>query len=110
MHAYIDPYSGKTKSMNHANKVEHRRRLEKLYGNAGDWYPCPVGWSAYAPFDWTNPGSTRAHADDAYLKRYYRSRYAKYARVMSNRKVRRTRNVPQHCGYRRVFDFWWEIY
>ena len=110
MHTYIDPFSGKRKSSNYVRKLDHRKRLKQLHDSAGDGYPCPVGWSAYAPFDWTNPGSPRAHADDAFLKRYYRSRYAKYARVQSNRKVRRTRNVPQHCGYRRVFDFWWEIY
>lgn len=108
-HTYIDPFSGKIKSLNHANMVNHRARLKRLYANIGDWYPRPVAWSEYAPFDWTNPGAPRPHADDAFLKRIYRSPYAKYARMRSNRKVRHAADVPPHCGYRRVYDFWWEI-
>lgn len=110
MHTYIDPFSGKRKSSNYARKVDHRNRLKRLHDSAGDGYPCPVAWSAFAPFDWTNPGSPRAHADDAFLKRFYRSPYAKYARTRSNRKVRRTTDVPQYGGYRRIYDFWWDIY
>ncbi len=109
-HRYIDPFSGKSKSMRHASNEAYKLKLKRLYDVAGWRYYSPVAWSAYAPFDRANPGSPRAHADDAFLKRYYRSHYAQYARVTANRKVRRTRNVPQYSGYRKVYDFWWEIY
>ena len=43
--------------------------------------------------------------------RYYVSGYpcAVYLRRQANRAVRRARNVPDGGGYKRVFDYWWEV-
>ena len=44
---YTDPYSGKRKSLRHANQCAHKRRLRALMRATGNWYPAPVGWSNY---------------------------------------------------------------
>ena len=46
-----------------------------------------------------------------YVKRLYRGSRSKFLKRRSNKKVRRyQREFPNHGGYRRVFDFWWELY
>ena len=41
--------------------------------------------------------------------RFYKSKRAKYLRNLSNRKVRRTKDIPNGGSYRRTFDYWWEL-
>ena len=82
--------------MNHQGSVERKRRLKKLsdltrhnYGGGGAWY---------------NEEKKR------YI-RYYRGSRSKYLKKLGNRRVRRDRTRVLNNGeYRKVFDFWWELY
>lgn len=82
--------------MSYRRSRERNRRLKKLYNESysfitGAWY-------------------------DEKKKRYRRSESSrksakhKYYRKISNRKVRRSKDVPNGGKYRRVFDYWWELY
>ena len=41
--------------------------------------------------------------------RFYKSKRGKYLRKLSNRKVRRTKYIPNGSSYKRNFDYWWEL-
>lgn len=46
-----------------------------------------------------------------YYKRYWRGSRSKYLKRQSNKKLRRYKHeVPSRGGYRKVFDFWWELW
>lgn len=36
--------------------------------------------------------------------------YAKYLRKVANRKVRRSKDCLKHGSYRKVYDYWWELF
>ena len=129
---YTDPYSGKRKSLRHANQCAHKRRLRALMRATGNWYPAPVGWSNYecttehwqhplAPAEgawivnyecttehWQHP---LAPAEGAWIVEYSRPRYYKQYRTMCNRKLRRRREVDCGSGawYRKATEFWWTV-
>ena len=44
--------------------------------------------------------------------RYYKSdyRHADYFRCLTNRTVRRTKDVASGGYYRRLFDYWWNLF
>lgn len=43
--------------------------------------------------------------------RYYRGKRSPLLKRQSNKKIRRDKdNIYQKNKYRRVFDFWWELY
>lgn len=82
--------------MSHRRSHENRRRLKKLatatskcFGG-GAWYDEDKG---------------------RYIRYYARggNGYTKWLRTVANRRVRRAKNVPQGGGYRRVYDYWWEV-
>mgnify|MGYP007070039828 CR=1 FL=1 len=45
-----------------------------------------------------------------YVRIYYASKYKKWLRVKANRKVRRTKDVPNISGYRKIYNYWWELF
>ncbi len=47
---------------------------------------------------------------DVYYKRDYVSSRRKWIRKRANKKVRKTNNVGNHGNYRRVYEFWWDIW
>ena len=82
--------------MSHRRSRETQLRLRKLASETSYWF----GSGAY--YD----------EDKGRYKRYYShggSGYPKWLRTVANRKVRRAKNVPQGGGYRRVYDYWWEL-
>ena len=82
--------------MSHRRSRETRRRLKKLsvssprYTPSGAWYDEDKG---------------------RYIRYYARGSHGctKWLRTVANRKVRRAKNVLQGGGYRRVYDYWWEL-
>ena len=46
-----------------------------------------------------------------FLKRYYRGKRSRYLKQQSNKKVRHYKGSIKNGGhYRRIFDYWWELY
>ena len=73
---------------------ETRRRLKKLSHEtcgiiAGAWYSEEKG---------------------RYIKTCDRSTRKGFLRRVANRRVRRARNVSGGRHYRRVYDYWWQLY
>lgn len=103
---YTDPYSGKRKSLRHANQCAHKRRLRALMRATGNWYPAPVGWSDYecTTEHWQHP---LAPAEGAWIIEYQRPRYYKQYRTMCNRRLRKMREVcwGDGVGYRKATEF-----
>jgi hypothetical protein len=107
---YIDPYSGKRKSMRHANQQRHKRRQIAMIDAVGRWYLAPVSWSEYDYSDlFWNP--SRGPAEGAYPVENSRPRCFKYYRTRCNRQLRRKKDVYWGNGnsYRRVTEFWWTV-
>lgn len=69
--------------MSHRRKMGDIKRLKK----ARSWYDESKG----------------------FWKRIYTPRIGKYLRKLSNRKVRRTKYIPNGSSYKRNFDYWWEL-
>ncbi len=83
--------------MSHRRSRETRRRFKKLADATSKWF----GSEAYYDED-----------RGRYVRYYARAGkgFPKYLRTVANRKVRRAKNVPQRGGgYRRVYDYQWEL-
>lgn len=52
------------------------------------------------------------HWDDpkSFLKRSYLSGRRKTAKLGTNHIIRHMENVPNYAGYRKSFDYWWELF
>lgn len=107
---YTDPYSGKRKSLRHANQRAQKRRQKALMSATGHGYMAPVGWSDYVLVggDWRH---SLAPAEGAWIIEYSRPRYYKQYRTMCNRKLRRRKEVECGSGawYRKATEFWWTV-
>ena len=82
--------------MSHKRKTEEKRRLRRLYDETKNSY----GAGAY--FDERKNRYVRYSVSG-------RGGRAKYLRMVGNRKVRRAKKTSDHGGYRKVFDYWWEL-
>ena len=82
--------------MSYHRSRETRRRLRKLSRNSPGYSPSGA---------WYNEEKGR------YIRFYARGSHGstKWLRTVANHKVRRAKNVPQGGGYRRVYDYWWEL-
>lgn len=82
--------------MSHRRSRENRRRLKKLAAATSKWFGSGASYDEERGF---------------YVRYYARggSGYPKWLRTVANRKVRRAKNVPQCGGYRRIYDYWWEL-
>ena len=80
--------------MGYRGSKERNRRLKKLSRITKGYY-CAA---------WYDEDKKR-------YVRYYRGKRSKYLKTRSNRNFRhdRTKDI-QNCGYRKTFDFWWELY
>ena len=95
------------KSNGYARKQSYKRHLANLADNARG-YPAGayrVGYDGW----WTDDIN-----ETKYIKRSYRgnhgSRRSRYLKNVGNRRVRRYKEfVPNRGGYKKVFDFWWEL-
>ena len=53
--------------------------------------------------------STRARKN-GHWKRWYLSGARKYASKESRRLIRRSADVPDNGGFKKVYDYWWDIF
>lgn len=85
--------------------VKYKERMKKLAKVCEDRWYAPV-----------YPVSSDGHyidnlEDMAYVKRVWRGSRSKYLKQQSNKKLRQYKgDVPNCSGYKKVFDFWWELY
>lgn len=83
--------------MSYHGSKERNRRLKKLYGETKTQY----GAGAY--YD----------EDKKRLIKYSprkNSGYAKYLRKVANRKVRRNKDNLKYGSYRKIYDYWCELF
>lgn len=74
-------------------KKEEKRRLRKLYEETFSKY---------------GPGAFWSDRKERYLRWYSNG---KELRTMANRRVRRKKNELYSKGlYRKIFDYWWELF
>lgn len=84
--------------MDYRGSQERNRRLKKLCDET----------------KYSSRGAGAYYDEDK--KRYIRyspcrnSGYAKYLRKVANRKVRRSKDCLKHGSYRKVYDYWWELF
>lgn len=108
MRTYIDPISGKTKSLAHNRKQIGKRKKEKLMKimtASNRRYMVPVYWSDF-DFDWST--QVPEPAEGAYIVRCYRPLYSRYEKTRSHRKARR--KGAHNTTYHKVGEYWWSMY
>ncbi len=84
--------------MGYHRSREQRRRLKKLYSKTG-------GFPGGAWYD-----EERDRYIRSYTSNHNHPGYSKYLRRVSNRRVRRTKHALQNGQYRKVYDYWYELY
>lgn len=83
---------------------KYKRKLRKLWKESTGW-----GSGAF-PVD-INGNYVRDDEEEfVRYKRQYNPRRAKYLRRIGNKKVRKGKDIPSRSGYRKVFDFCWELW
>ncbi len=99
------PYRRERTLNSYKRDVKYKERMKRLAKL------CEERW--YAP---VYPVSSDGHyvddmEDMAYVKRVWRGSRSKYLKQQSNKKFRQYKDdVPGRGGYKKVFDFWWELY
>lgn len=78
------------------------KRLAKLLHHS--WYHSPVSYR--------NRQHEYCDEDDAaYVSRNYHGKRGKYVKLYSNRRVRRhNKEIKSGGSYKRIYDYWWELY
>lgn len=78
---------------------KYKNYLKKLYKAKGHRYCSPV-YNRYV-----------SYSEKHYYKRFYRSKRSKKVKRYCNRQVRRyKKGVSNGNNYRRLTEFWWELY
>lgn len=80
--------------MSHKRKVGDKRRLRKTYRQTQN------SWLVGVYYD----------EDKDRLVRVYQGSMAKYFRRRTNKRLRKEETTLQHGKYRRIFDYWWELW
>lgn len=84
--------------MSYRRSRERNRRLRKLYRKTR---------FSYGRGAWFDNDKNR-------IIRYYPSTstgYTKYLRRLANRRVRRTKDLPRKGNYyKKLYDYWWELF
>ena len=95
------------KSNGYERKQNYKRHLAYIADYSNGYPPgaCRIGHDGW----WTDDIN-----ETKYIKRCYRgnhgSRRSKYLKNVGNRRVRRYKEfIPNRGGYKKVFDFWWEL-
>lgn len=100
------PYRRDRKLNHYDRDIKYKSRIKLLARNKlHTWYA-----PAY-PVD--ENGDYHGDVNTAtYFKREYRGSRSKYLKRQSNKKLRRYKGevFMRGGGYRKVFDFWWEMY
>lgn len=83
--------------MGYRGSRERNRRLKKLYNETKNEY----GAGAYYDED---KGRYVEYSPNR------KSGHTKYLRKLSNRKVRKSKDYLNHGAYRKMYDYWWELF
>lgn len=86
-------------------KQKYKRKLDNMVKN-NLWWPSPAIWvDKYG--HWTDK-----EEDKLYTKKYStRRKISKYLKNQSDRKVRRYKGILKSgCSYRKLYDYWWELW
>lgn len=107
-HRYVDPYSGKSKSLRYSRMKKGRKRLQRIrdYYKGSHTFPWPVVYDKYIPSEYNY---FYVPAPDARLKRNYRGKISKYLKAQCHRKARRRTEIYDST-YNKVSEFWWELW
>lgn len=85
-------------------KKREQKHLDYLF-KVNFW---SAGWSNWGRDAVTGRSEKR---EPGYYKKYYAPPRAKYLRKVSNKQVRRyKKGIKNGAMYRRIFDYWWELY
>ena len=105
---FKDLYSQKIKSTRYLRKRRQKRKEAKLIEQCRS-YINGYGWSDY---DFIGYGIISKPAENAYVKRYYRGKRSDYLKKVCNRKFRKNKTEYRNKSniYRKVNEFWWELY
>lgn len=90
--------------MLHKN-IPYRRRAERRYKKKLKFL--------YERIPYFPSGAYKVEKDGkTYYRRYYRGKASSYLKRLSSKRNRRhtLESVNQRAYYRRVFDYWWELY
>lgn len=82
--------------MSYRRSCEEKQRIAKLYKKTKHKYGRGVYYDR----------NKERHV------RYYISKRGrgKWLRRQSNKKVRKSQRLPIFCAYRRMYDYWWELF
>jgi len=81
--------------MSHKRKTEDKHRLKKLYEETKNYYGAGV---------WFNKDKNR------YIRYSCHSKGLKrYCKKVIRRRIKNIEVSPKGNGYRRIFDYWWEL-
>lgn len=76
-----------SKSNSYWRNIYEKKKLNKLYSKANE----------------------KIHNKDLYKKRQYYEK-AKYHKKASNKKVRQTTDIPNGNQYKKVYEYWWNMF
>ena len=82
--------------MSYRRSQQENQRIKKLYAQTKHKY----GRGVYYDKD-----------KERYVRYYISKRgRGKWLRRQSNKKARKSTRLPNFCAYRRLFDYWWELF
>lgn len=92
---YYQNYKKSHKIKKRLNRYECKKMTQKKAKNLTSM----IWWATYY------------REDEGYYKRCYESGRKKYAKYCTNRKVRHRNDFSLKCGgYRKVHDYWWDVF
>lgn len=102
-------YAGKRFRNKHERYLLGKNRLQRIVNKT-------VGYPMGAHYCDENREYTDDFNEAVYIKRWYRANhapgYSGHLKRISSRKIRRHKmELPQRgCGYRKFYDYWWELW
>ena len=97
----IDPVPIPTKKQKKRNRnKKYQNKLKNMFIR-GHWFNPAYPVNKEGSYDPENP---------VRYKRDYSPRRAKFLRKLSNKKVRKTKGVSNRGNYRKIFDYFWEMW
>lgn len=86
-----------------SNTKKHKKKLKRM---------CDYSMAVYEVDGEKHTGFCQSRTvTKPFYRRIYRGKVSPYSKKRTNKIVRRYKGeVPKGCGYRKLFDMWWEIY
>lgn len=102
-----DKKTGKRNTGRSYRRVAGRQKFEKKVELGRYVRACSIG---YPEYDHVRGPHSRMEPTGKYLRYPKNSKSQKYWKRYSNKLIRRRGDAIQNGQYRRLFDYWWEIY